>query len=396
MPESDPLEERLAALSTGPVPPLAGADEVRRRGGQRRRRRQGALVCAAVLVAASLGGTAALLSGGGGQDALRTAQAPTGETPCTDEQSALPHRYNYGKYCGPGGLPSDSVPVTCDQRLDDRLAAAEDPEVVSDGSYEVRGYGANICISPWPEVPPSTSPMTCAEWLAERSKMVEARGPTCVDRGSPPRPPLSDEPGADTTLATTPSVDGDPTWDLATGFLSPEQAGQIEQPGWSVDDSHQPAPGPLLDPCATGVFPGDPVDSVERAMGSEREVGGSRLVQEVLRYSDEPQAAAAFDVFAASVEQCPQAPAVEGEGVTRFEVVGQGGVDGSRTLLVQVQPCGTENMCTAHFRSYLMLAQDGDGLTQVFYGLSEDGDPFDAAKDVLDAVAAQLVRTVRG
>lgn len=216
----------------------------------------------------------------------------------------------------------------------------------------------------------------------------EAAAVYCVTAELPP-PPVRVRP--------SPPPSGQEGWSTSAAFLPPETAAQVEQPGWAVDPDHQPSQVPLLDPCQDQALMGDPVALEERAMASERrEAGGSRLVQQVVRYAGPGEAADAFDGFAQDVADCPEAPAVEGGGVFRYEVAGSGVVDGARTLLVQLQPCGEQGDCTSQVRSYLMLAQTGDGLTLAFYGLSEDGDPLDAAAALLDAVAAQLNAATSG
>lgn len=79
---------------------------------------------------------------------------------------------------------------------------------------------------------------------------------------------------------------------------------------------------------------------------------------------------------------------------TRLEVAGHGGVDGSRTLLVRATPCSGAAGCVDSQRSYFLLAQVGNGLTDASYGLGADGGPEQFAAVLLDAVATQLVRAV--
>lgn len=187
-------------------------------------------------------------------------------------------------------------------------------------------------------------------------------------------------------------------WDPSAGFVSPEAASQAEMPGWQVRAEYEPEAGPLLDPCGEGVFPraDDIAASDERAMGSTREVGGSALAQEVFRYSSTEAAAEALDAYAEAVARCPERPAPQSpEGFTdRFSVVQQSEAQGVRRLLVRRQPCTAQDQCTAHFRTYLLAAQTGDGVTVADYGIGEDGDPEEAARALLDAAAERLAAAV--
>ena len=189
-----------------------------------------------------------------------------------------------------------------------------------------------------------------------------------------------------------------PGWDPAAAFLAPEAASRAEMPGWRVRAEYEPEAGPLLDPCGEGVFPraDDVAASAERALGSQREVGGSGLAQEVFRYSSPEAASDALDAYAEAVERCPERPAPQSpEGHTdRFSVVEQTDDDGVRRLLVRRQPCAGPDRCTAHFRTYLFAAQAGDGVTVADYGIGEDGDPEAEARALLDAAAAQLAAVV--
>jgi hypothetical protein len=92
------------------------------------------------------------------------------------------------------------------------------------------------------------------------------------------------------------------------------------------------------------------------------------------------------------VEQCPLTSDLDGPGFTRFTTVRNVEREGTRTLLVQVQPCDERGGCTPHFRSYLLLAQHADGVTQASFTWAEDGDPVDEAGRLLDALADQLAR----
>lgn len=264
------------------------------------------------------------------------------------------------------------------------------------------GQDALRTAGPPTSTPPATSAATpeddCVVPEVPSEPGVYYDGAYCSTLELELEPPEQAEPEP-TPLPPPPEPSEQPAaWEPAAAFLSPQQAGQVELPGWAVDGEHVPGDGPLLDPCGDGAFMGDPVALSERALRSERETGGSRLVQQVVRYAGETEAAAAFDAFSAKVQECPQAPGLDGPDgdVTRFEVAGQGAVDGARTLLVQLRTCHPEHGCLDSYRSYLMLVQHGDGLTDAYYGLGEDGDPADFAAALLDAVAQQLVRSVQG
>jgi hypothetical protein len=185
----------------------------------------------------------------------------------------------------------------------------------------------------------------------------------------------------------------------AAAFLPPEAAAAAELPGWRVDQAYEPAAGPLLDPCGGDPFPraDDVAASGERALGSQREAGGSELVQEVFRYSSSEAAADALAAYAAAVERCPDRASPQSpEGYTeRHSAVEQTEGGGVRQLLVRRQPCLPEGRCPAHFSSYLLAAQAGDGLTVAAYAIGEDGDPEADARALLVAVAERLAAAVR-
>lgn len=207
-----------------------------------------------------------------------------------------------------------------------------------------------------------------------------------------------DSPSASASTSASPTPASGPTWEPAAAFLSPEAAAQAELSGWRVDEEYEPEAGPLLDPCGEADFPWaeDVVASDERAIGSQREAGGSRLAQEVFRYSSPQAAADALAGYADAVERCPERQSPQApEGYTdRYSVVEQTGSDGVQRLLVRRQPCAPQGQCTAHFRSYLVAAQAGDGVTVADYGIGEDGDPEDDARALLVAAAEQLTAAV--
>lgn len=112
-----------------------------------------------------------------------------------------------------------------------------------------------------------------------------------------------------------------------------------------------------------------------------------------MRYSTSQAAADALEAYADAVEQCPERTSADGF-VDRFSVMKQTGADGVQWLLVRRQPCTPADQCTAQFRTYLLVAQTGEGLTVADYGIGEDGDPEDHASALLDAAAAQLADAV--
>ena len=201
-----------------------------------------------------------------------------------------------------------------------------------------------------------------------------------------------------TSTSASPTPASGPTWEPAAAFLSPEAAAQAELPGWRVDEEYEPEAGPLLDPCGEADFPRAEavVASDERAIGSQREAGGSRLAQEVFRYSSPQAAAGALAGYADAVERCPerQSPQAPEGYIDRYSVVEQTSSDGVQQLLVRRQPCAPQGQCTAHFRTYLVAAQAGDGVTVADYGIGEDGDPDDDARALLVAAAEQLTAAV--
>lgn len=208
--------------------------------------------------------------------------------------------------------------------------------------------------------------------------------------------PAGSRPTSPPTAATQAAGPG---WEPAAAFLPPEAAGSAELLGWQVDQAYEPAAGPLLDPCGADPFPlaDEVVASGERALGSQREAGGSELVQEVFRYSSPEAAADALGGYVAAVERCPDRASPQSpEGYTeRHSVVEQTDSGGVQQLLVRRLPCLPEGQCPAHFSSYLLAAQAGDGLTVAAYAIGEDGDPEADARALLVAVAEQLAAAVR-
>lgn len=240
-----------------------------------------------------------------------------------------------------------------------------------------------------PAAVPTTEQVTCVggSYVPAEEGAVVPRDEACPEEAtSPPASPsaATGSPGA---------------WDLAAALLSPETAAAVEEPGWSVTEPYEPEAGPVLDPCGDEQFPrsGAIAASTERELGSTREAGGSDLVQEVFRYTSALEAADAFAGYAEAVERCPATPDPAADGLdVRHDVVAEDEADGVRRLLVQRRPCVGPDQCPPLYASYYLVAQAGDGLTAASYARGEDGDPADAARAMLEAIADQLDRAVRG
>ena len=191
-----------------------------------------------------------------------------------------------------------------------------------------------------------------------------------------------------------PAPESDAPFAPSSAFLSPEEASAAEQPGWEVDRAYEPEAGPLLDPCRDGAVPlaDDVTASDERAMGSRREVGGSGLQQEVWVYGSTQAAREAVAAYARSVERCPSAPAEMSppDHTVQSSLL----TEGSARLLVRQRACAPT--CNDLYTTYALVAQAGRGVTVATYAVGEDGDPVDAARALLDAVAARLAEAAGG
>lgn len=229
-----------------------------------------------------------------------------------------------------------------------------------------------------------------------------------------PSASLSSTPAPSDEPVPSASVSGpatDAPDDLETTYLSPERAGQVEQPGWSIDASYVAAPGPVFDPCGDGAIPRRDVlaASAERQMSSRREAGGSMLTQEVFRYASDADASAAYEDYAATADRCSESrqpdTQFEGGGEIYQEVAAQDQSDESSRLLLRRIPCGgatggsgspEEAGCPRVFASYVMVARSGDVVTAALYAQGADGDPEQQARAIFVAVADQLADAVRG
>lgn len=228
-----------------------------------------------------------------------------------------------------------------------------------------------------PTPTPTSSPTPSASPTATAAPGPSASSsPTASPRAASPAPP-----------SASPSAQA---WSPATGFLSPAAASKAEMPGWFVEDDHPPRldPGPVVDPCDTNAYAAAPADAAERAMSSLRESGGSGLVQRVSRFADTASASAVFSELVAAFSRCPQQPADDG-GSFRYAVEQTSGEDRNRTALVSAEQCAPEG-CVSGYRSYVLLVQSGDGISEVYYGVSEDSTPKDMAARLLDASADAL------
>lgn len=181
------------------------------------------------------------------------------------------------------------------------------------------------------------------------------------------------------------------TWAPSDAFLTPEAASEAEFPGWVVEDDHPPRlpPGPVVDPCGADAYAAEPAAQAERAMTSTRDSGGSGLVQRVTRYADTAAAGRSFDDLTAAFLRCPEAPADDG-GTFRYAVEATYGPGDPRAVLVSVVQCPADGCSATAYRSYVLLARSGDGVSEAHYGVSEDGTPRAQAEKLLAATLEYL------
>lgn len=240
---------------------------------------------------------------------------------------------------------------------------------------------------------PTTSPTP--EPTATSAPSPDASPSTTPTPASPsPSPAASAAPTSPPPPSTT-SPSPSPPWSPSTGFLSPEAASAAEMPGWFVEEDHPPrlGPGPVVDPCGTDTYAATPADAAERAMSSLRESGGSGLTQRVSRFADAASTSAVYDDLLAAFARCPQAPADDG-GTFHYAVEQTSGGGTDRTALVSVENCAPEG-CLSGYRSFVLLAQSADGVSEVHYGVSEDSSPQDMAARLLGASADALRAAAR-
>lgn len=210
-------------------------------------------------------------------------------------------------------------------------------------------------------------------------------------------PSPSASPSASSSPSPSPSAPPSPSpepvaWDVAEAFVTPEGATAATQQDWAPSDV-SPDDEPLLDPCGDGEVPlADRVAAAdEQALAAVRETGSSELLQEVVRYEDEQDAAAAMSTWLQRVEDCPRVPLEEPEGHT-LELSVVADASGPDRLLVRQRYCGPE--CTDLYTTYALVARAGSGVTVLRYALAEDGDPEDDARALLDVAADQLAAAV--
>jgi hypothetical protein len=337
------LDHRLADLRDGGVPALATAAHVRAHGDRLRRRRSAALAGAMVLLVGAIGSGVAVLTQGGGRDALSTADAPS------------------------------AGPLDCEQAL-----GVDDPP--QDGDVVVFGGAYRSVLEcrfdDEPELP-VPEPENCP-------------------------PPSGPEPGA-LVCTTAPQDAGSTDWDAGAAFLTPEQASAAEMPGWAVLPAYEPSAFPLLDPCPDQDLrlSESQTGGRERAMASEREAGGSQIVQEVARYVSSAAAAQVVQEYVEELARCPRGPVGDDGLLTTYQLVLDETFGDARQLLVRRVPCDTtqpdgQELCMSQFSTYLLVAQQADGVTVVDYAIADDGDPAPWAQALLDAVAAALGTAVLG
>ena len=133
-------------------------------------------------------------------------------------------------------------------------------------------------------------------------------------------------------------------------------------------------------------------------MSSQREAGGSSLLQEVYRYATATAAEQALAEYEQQFSRCSdtQDPNADEGWTIRSEVVDrQAGSGGTRTLVRRV-PCSPEGACTEHFSTYTMLVREVDAVTVVLYTIGEDGDPIEWARPLIAAVQERLREVVAG
>ena len=199
---------------------------------------------------------------------------------------------------------------------------------------------------------------------------------------------------------TSPTSTADPSardWFLPDAFLPPVQAAEAELPGWMIQDSHAPDDiTSVADPCQEGTLPlADQIrDQGEQAMGSEREAGGSSLLQEVYGYSSATTAEQAFAEYEQRYTRCAsvQDPNASEGWTIRSAVV----EDTGARVVVRRIPCSPEAACAEHFSTYVFLVRVADAVTVVAYTIAEDGDPAEEARALAAAVERRLREAVIG
>jgi hypothetical protein len=190
---SDFLDDRLAALGSTPVPPLAPAELVRRRGEQRRTRARLAAGAAGLALVFAAGATAYGMSTGGDPGALQYAPPRTGQpspapsaTPATEPTVA--------PAIGVAGPPAAGDVV---------LAVGGGPETLADGTTATRSLslyrlragsvsaepvrtliapldGASLLAA---SVSAGPTPTTCAIWYVDRQNIEAGRELRCYRWG---------------------------------------------------------------------------------------------------------------------------------------------------------------------------------------------------------------------
>lgn len=220
--------------------------------------------------------------------------------------------------------------------------------------------------------------------------------PTATPTASP-SPSPSAEPSPSATPSPSPSPSAEPSpepaaWEVAEALLTPQAATAATGDDWAPAD-YSADPEPLLDPCGDGEVPlADRVAaSEEQALAYEREAGGGELLQEVVRYETEQDAAEAFGTHLERVQACPRVEFDEPEGhAQELSVVAD--ASGPDRLLVRQRYCNPA--CTDLYTTYALVARTGSGVTVARFAIAADGDPEQDARPLLDVVAEQLAAAV--
>lgn len=440
------LSSRFSGLAGAPVPPLAGAAAARARGEQRTRRTRAVLSGSGALVAVLAVVAATSLSGGAAtrETLPQATTAPTTQAVSEDErlarvaEAALITVEDVTAALGgdweqaPSGEPAP--PDTCTETpvLPSETAGAQRAMSGPDGaavSTLVWAYdsaataqdalGALVDrVEACPEPPggtarvlgglpgagPDRAYVAVAGADGNRVHAVQRTGQLLVSvrlaaAGVEPADvvPLADSAQARAETAQSTGGAEIATWRPSDAFLGPDDATAAEPTSWRATGGGDVRM--LLDPCSDPDYPRRDAlaETGLQTLVAEREIGGSLLVQQVLRYTDGEAAEEAFDAYLERTVRCPEQSLGDPEQVLRLSSEISASAGAGRQALVRQVPCsvGTDS-CADHFTTYVLVAVVGDGLMLATYEQGEDGDPADEARALLDAAAGRLRAVVTG